>query len=104
MALTSTDLDSIHLRKLATPGRKYYGDNEKVYLGNPNGSLKLLDEAFLTTFNKTVIIKEDNVQDAIETLSSDITNLEVKVDNNFITTTAAIEEAKCLSVAMALIL
>lgn len=42
MAQSSSDLTTIHLKRLATPGRKYYGDNERVYLGTLTGRLKLL--------------------------------------------------------------
>jgi len=104
MALSSSEITTIHLRRLATKDKKYYSDDDKVYLGNPNGTLKLLDKAINTTFKPTLDIPEDNVQDAIEEASSDITNLITVVNNNYITQNIAIEEAKCLSVAMALIL
>ena len=43
MAQSYIELNMIHLKKLATPEVKYYGDDEKVYIGTQNGTLKLLN-------------------------------------------------------------
>lgn len=76
MALSTTELKAIHLRKLATPNSKYYGDNEEVYIGNSNGSLRLLDKAQLTTFKPTTETQKVDVQEATNYLR----NREVEVD------------------------
>jgi len=56
MAQSANDLKIIHTRKLATPGRKYYGDDENVYIGTKDGRLRLLDKAsqVITNTNSTV--------------------------------------------------
>lgn len=72
MALGQNELNILHLRKLATPNRKYYGDDERVYIGTLDGRLRLLDSAKNTTFNSSLIIESNNVQSAIEEISDNI--------------------------------
>lgn len=76
MAQSALELKTIHLRKLATPNSKYYGDNEEVYVGNSNGSLRLLNKAQLTTFKSTTEIQKVDVQEATNYLR----NREIEVD------------------------
>lgn len=106
--MTKEEINRIHSRGLAVKNKRYFDDEGNVYIGFDNGRLKLLDRAINTTFKPSVEISENNVQDAIESLEEDIKLLDTKVDNNFITTNItineAIEEAKCFSVAMSLIL
>lgn len=106
--MTKEEINRIHSRGLAVKDKRYFDDEGNVYIGFENGRLKLLDKATNTTFKQSVEIQENNVQDAIESLKEDIEILETKVDNNFIITNItineAIEEAKCFSVAMSLIL
>lgn len=53
MALSANELNIIHLRNLATPGKKYYGDDEKVYIGTDSKRLRLLENASIVTFKPT---------------------------------------------------
>jgi len=105
MALSASEIQTIHLRRLATYNIKYYGDSEKVYVGTRDGRLRLLPKSKLTTFNKTKNIDEDNVQDAIEKNYELISDLEIVVDNNFTVTNnlieAEIKKAKCFAITMA---
>lgn len=62
MALSSNELQQIHLRKLATPNKKYYGDDDKVYIGTSDRRLRLLDDAELVKFQPVPTIqKYDNI-------------------------------------------
>lgn len=71
MALSSEDIRRIHSRSLATPGRKYYGDNERVYIGTREGRLKLLDKALEVTYKTDTLqpLRKD-VQHALDNLSN----------------------------------
>lgn len=70
MAQSSSDLNTIHLRKLATPGRKYYGDNEKVYLGTETGRLKLLELSLDTVSGITTPNIVNNITNTINNIVS----------------------------------
>lgn len=70
MALSSEELKTIHLRKLATQNRKYYGADENVYLGTSDGRLRLLDKAELSVFKPTLNLNTKNTQQAIEELTT----------------------------------
>lgn len=83
MALTKTQLDQIHLRKLATPGTKYYGDDEKVYIGTNDKRLKLFEDAYTTNFKPTDNLKSKQVQLAIEELDSNLTEKITALDFDF---------------------
>lgn len=72
MAQSLNELNTIHSKKLATPGRKYYGDDEKVYIGTDSGRLKLENKANEVIFDEQ--IKNTNVQKKIENLEFDINN------------------------------
>ncbi len=69
MSYTLADLDIINLRNLATPNKKYLGENGRVYVGTKEGRLLLEDAASNVTFDSTSNIDANNVQDAIEDLS-----------------------------------
>lgn len=88
MAQSSSELTAIHLRRLATPGKKYYGDNEKVYLGTENGRLKLLEQASNIVFASNVPNPGNNVQTVINNLSN--TN-QVTAEANIIATPSGIQ-------------
>lgn len=68
MAQSSSELNTIHLRKLARPGRKYYGDDEKIYIGTKDGRLKLEPNALSISFKSTATIPGTNIQKVIENL------------------------------------
>mgnify|MGYP006921434703 CR=1 FL=1 len=70
MALSKTELDQIHLRKLATPGRKYYGDDEKVYIGTSDKRLRLFGDADNENFKPANTISDKTVQKAIERVNT----------------------------------
>jgi hypothetical protein len=70
LANTSSELKTIHLRKLATPGKKYYGDNELIYIGTYDGRLRILDESFDNT-NSVVL-----AQDAVGSILTDTTTID----------------------------
>lgn len=70
MALSSEELKRIHLNKLATINRKYYGADENVYLGTSEGRLRLLDKAELSVFKPTIDLNSKNIQQAIEELTT----------------------------------
>lgn len=69
MALSSSEIQTIHLRKLAKNGKKYYGDNDKIYIGTKEGALRLVEKSNEVIFKPSVIVPETNVQDAIESLA-----------------------------------
>lgn len=88
MALSLDELNQIHLRKLATPDKQYFGDNEKVYIGTSDGRLKLQDQAYqipTTTENKSVQQALDNIttsldkdaQDAVGSILVDTTEIDL---------------------------
>jgi hypothetical protein len=66
MALSKIELDQIHLRRLASPNKKYYGDDEKVYIGTSDRRLRLLNDADKINFNPTDTIPDRTIQLAIE--------------------------------------
>lgn len=76
MALSFLELQRIHSNKLATPNKKYYGDNENVYIGTSNKRLKLLEEA------KNIILGENNnVQKEIEKINAESKKLkQIEID------------------------
>jgi len=76
MALSKTELDILHLRKLATPGRKYYGDDEKVYIGTSDKRLKLFGDASTTNY-KDYRQEGSTVKNALDSLNDKIYNTEV---------------------------
>lgn len=70
MALSSEELTRINSRGLAVSGKRYYGDNEKIYVGTSNGRLRQLDKAEISPFTPVVGIVDNNVQAAIETVNN----------------------------------
>ncbi len=83
MALSKTELDQIHLRKLATPGRKYYGDDEKVYIGTSDKRLKLFGDADKENFKPTNTIPDKTVQRAIERVDTKLSQKFKQVEIDF---------------------
>ena len=85
MFQTLIELKTIHLRRLALPGKKYYGDNEKVYIGSSDKRLKLLDRALNIPLKPFDEISDVNVQEGIESLSNktiiSINNLQDQINN-----------------------
>lgn len=71
MAQSANELKIIHTRSLATPGRKYYGDDDKVYIGTSEGRLRLLADSNIVVFKPTEDISSSNVQSAIEEIDAD---------------------------------
>ena len=77
MAQSANDLKIIHTRKLATPGKKYYGDDENVYVGTKDGRLRLLDKA------STVITNNNsNVQTVISNNADIISQIELELQSS----------------------
>jgi len=77
MALSLAERNRIHLNKLATPGKKYYGDDENVYIGTSEKRLKLLEKAFeVTTINNS------NVQTVISNNSDIINEIELELQSS----------------------
>lgn len=85
MALSKVELNQIHLRKLATPNKKYYGDDDKVYIGTEDKRLRLLDDADLVKFKQVPTIQQTNVQAAIEAIDSKLTQKFKQVEIDFST-------------------
>ena len=84
MALSKTELDQIHLRKLATPNKKYYGDDDKVYIGTEDKRLRLLDRAELVLNNNTNTVTVENpqtIQGAVNNNSNAIEALELELQS-----------------------
>lgn len=75
MALSSEELKRIHLNKIATPGKKYYGDNEEVYVGTSERRLKLLDKASQVITNNNI-----TVQESTNNITDNITVMQTKLD------------------------
>ena len=65
-------LNILHLRNEAVFNKRYFADNGRVYIGTKDGKLRLEDSASETSFSPTSTIQENNVQDAIENLSSSL--------------------------------
>jgi hypothetical protein len=76
MALSSEALKSIHLRRLATPGRKYYGDDDQVYLGTPGGRLQLLEKASQVVINNNT----SNVQESTDEITNNASVMQIKLN------------------------
>jgi len=76
MAQSSSELTTIHLRRLATPGRKYYGDNEKIYLGMPSGHLKLLDDALSNNTSNSIY------QNAVGSILTDTSTIDLTYNSS----------------------
>lgn len=84
MALSKIELDQIHLRKLATPNKKYYGDDDKVYIGTEDKRLRLLDRAELVLNNNTNTVTVENpqtIQGAVNNNSNAIEALELELQS-----------------------
>jgi hypothetical protein len=84
MALSKTELNQIHLRKLATPNKKYYGDDDKVYIGTEDKRLRLLDRADLVLNNNTNTVTVENpqtIQGAVNNNSNAIEALELELQS-----------------------
>lgn len=79
MALSSNELQQIHLRKLATPNRKYYGDDDKVYIGTSDRRLRLLDKAELVLNNNTTTNNNQTIQGAVNINTNSIEALELEL-------------------------
>ena len=75
MALSPNQISTIHVRRSAISGKKYFSDTGKVYIGNSNGTLRLLDEANITTFKPTLTLKEKDIQKIIEFIDSSINTI-----------------------------
>lgn len=76
MALSKVELDQIHLRKLATPGRKYYGDDEKVYIGTSDRRLKLFSNSSEVLY-KNINTSGTTVKDSLNNIVEKITNTDI---------------------------
>ena len=74
MANTASELNTIHLKNLASPGKKYYSDDGKVYIGTDQKRLRLLDSASDSIFKPTDNISQKNVQEAFEVGLSNVDN------------------------------
>ena len=84
MALSKTELNQIHLRKLATPNKKYYGDDDKVYIGTEDKRLRLLDRDDLVLNNNTNTVTVENpqtIQGAVNNNSNSIEALELELQS-----------------------
>ena len=84
MSLSKIELDQIHLRKLATPNKKYYGDDDKVYIGTEDKRLRLLDRADLVLNNNTNTVTVENpqtIQGAVNNNSNSIEALELELQS-----------------------
>jgi len=84
MALSKTELDILHLRKLATPNKKYYGDDENVYIGTSDKRLRLLDKADLVINNNTNTVTVENpqtIQGAVNNNTNAIEALELELQS-----------------------
>jgi len=84
MALSKVELNQIHLRKLATPNKKYYGDDDKVYIGTEDKRLRLLDRADLVLNNNTSTVTVENpqtIQGAVNNNSNAIEALELELQS-----------------------
>lgn len=79
MALSSNELQQIHLRKLATPNKKYYGDDDKVYIGTSDRRLRLLDKAELILNNNTTTTNNQTIQGAVNLNNNSIEALELEL-------------------------
>ena len=102
--MTKRELDTIHAGKTAITGKQYTRDDGSVYVGTSEKTLRPLDRAKDVPFIPNSEIRSKNVQDAIEEISGDIVTIDTTVTNNFTTTNAVIEENRCLSIALSIVL
>ena len=77
MAQSANELKIIHTRSLATPGKKYYGDDDNVYIGTSEGRLKLLDKAL-----QVVTTNNSNVQNVISENKNEIDQIELELQSS----------------------
>ncbi len=102
MTYTLSQLNTINLQNLAILNKRYFSIDGKSYVGTKEGRLLLETGADNTTFTPTDSIDADNVQDAIEELSSSsstLTQNHILVGNssNVATDVAMSGEASILS-------
>lgn len=83
MALSGRELNQISSRKLATNNKRYYGDNEKIYIGTPDGRLRLLDKASVSPFTPVENILANNIQEAIEDVNSRLIERSKEIEIDF---------------------
>lgn len=83
MALSKVELNQIHLRKLATPNKKYYGDDDKVYVGTEDKRLRLFGDADKENFKPTTNISDKTVQLAIERVDNKLSQKFKQVEIDF---------------------
>jgi len=77
MAQSANELKIIHTRNLATPGRKYYGDDDKVYIGTKDGRLRLLEKA-----SEVITNSNSNVQISLSTNDEAISEIELQLQSS----------------------
>ena len=102
--MTSQEISRIHSKKLATKGKRYYSDDGKTYVGSADGRLIVLQKAVVTDIKAIPEILSKNVQGSLEELAADVHVLE---GSNFATITyvdVEVESAKCLSIALSVVL
>ena len=69
--MTNEQLNIIHQRGDAILNKIYTADSGKQYIGIPEGRLKVIDKASITSFRKSDNSKT-NVQDEIESFDSEL--------------------------------
>ena len=102
--MTSQEISRIHNKKLATPNKKYYSDDGKVYLGTADGRLEILQKAVVTDIKQIPELTTKNVQASLEVLAKDFHILQTSDFATVAYVDEEIEHAKCYALAMSIIL
>jgi len=89
--LSLNDLHILNSRNKATPNKKYYGIDGRVYVGTKEGRLRLEPTSSETTFSPTTSIDENNVQNAIESISDNADTNAQNAVGSILTDTSTID-------------
>lgn len=82
MPLSHSELNNIHLNKRATPNARYYGDDDKIYIGTLDKRLRLLDNSNIIPYNN-LTIPTNNVSGGIDYVNNKLTQRTKEVEISF---------------------
>ena len=80
MALSVSDIKTIHSNKLATPNQLYYGADGFTYIGTSDKRLLRQPKGSQVDFNPTDDIESKNVSNAISEVRDYLRNRECEID------------------------
>lgn len=83
MALSYQERKRIHSNRIATPGARYYGDDENVYIGTPDRRLRVLEKSYSVQYANPLTLNNTNVKNTLDELvkDDDVTkNKQIEID------------------------